>query len=217
MTEAAQAVKIGAADATFVWDATARQFEIETVELPEFQSRTRERAVLGIVTASSRPTAALQFARYLTARDRGEKVFQKYFYEPLADADVWEPRPALVLMAGAMLKPGIDDVVKSFSAREGVEINTIYNGCGILVAQMKAMRSGKAGPSAHFPDAYFSCDVSFMNKVQQWFEASTVISRNDMVLCVPKGNPKGVKSIEDLARPDLRVGLAHPVNSALAR
>ena len=90
VTEAAQAVKIGAADATFVWDATARQFEIEVVEVPELQSRTREQAVLGVVAASSRPTAALQFARYLTARDRGQKVFQKYFYEPLADADVWE-------------------------------------------------------------------------------------------------------------------------------
>jgi molybdate transport system substrate-binding protein len=215
VTEAAQAVRIGAADATFVWDATARQFEIEAVDLPEFQSRTREQAVLGVVRASPRSTMALQFARYLTARDRGEKVFEKHFYETLADADVWEPRPAMVVMAGAMLRPGIDDLVKSFKAREGVEIDTIYNGCGILVAQMQAMRSGEAGPSARFPDAYFSCDVSFMNKVQQWFGASTVISRNDMVLCVSKGNPKGVKSIEDLARPDLRVGLGHPVNSAL--
>jgi ABC-type molybdate transport system substrate-binding protein len=215
VTEAAQAVKIGAADASFVWDATARQFEIEIVELPELQTRTREQVVLGVVAASSRPTAALQLARYLTARDRGEKVFQKYFYEVLPDADVWEPRPALTLMAGAMLRPGIDDLVKSFQAREGVQINTIYDGCGVLVAQMKAMRSGQAGPSARFPDAYFSCDVSFMNKVQQWFEASTVISRNDMVLCVPKGNPKKVKSIEDLARPDLRIGLGHPEKSAL--
>ena len=80
---------------------------------------------------------------------------------------------------------------------------------------MKAMRSGEAGPSAHFPDAYFSCDISFMSKVQQWFEASTIISSNDMVLCVPKGNPKQVKSIKDLARLNLRVGLGHPVNSAL--
>ena len=53
-----------------------------------------------------------------------------------------------------------------------------------------------------------------MNMVQQWFGASTVISRNDMVLCVPKGNPKHVKSIEDLARLELRVGLGHR-NSAL--
>jgi ABC-type molybdate transport system substrate-binding protein len=54
-----------------------------------------------------------------------------------------------------------------------------------------------------------------MTQVQQWFEASTIISRNDMVLVVPKGNPKQVKAIEDLARPDLQVGLGHPQNSAM--
>jgi molybdate transport system substrate-binding protein len=54
-----------------------------------------------------------------------------------------------------------------------------------------------------------------MTMVQQWFEASKRISRNDMVLAVVKGNPQHVRSIEDLTRPELRVGLAHPVNSAL--
>jgi molybdate transport system substrate-binding protein len=215
VTEAAQAIRIGAADATFVWDATARQFEIDAVETPEFKSKTQERAMLGVVAGSSQPAAALRFARYMTARDRGEKVFQKNLYETLSNADPWEERPALVLMAGAMLKPGIDELVKAFSEREGVEIDTIYAGCGIHVAQMKAMRSGKAAAAARFPDAYFSCDVSFMTQVQQWFEASTVISRNDMVLCVPKGNPKRIASIKDLARPDLRIGLGHPANSAL--
>jgi molybdate transport system substrate-binding protein len=54
-----------------------------------------------------------------------------------------------------------------------------------------------------------------MKKVEQWFDAARTISRNDMVLAVPKGNPKHVRSIGDLAQTDLRVGLAHPVNSAL--
>jgi molybdate transport system substrate-binding protein len=90
VTEAAQAVKIGAADATFVWDATARQFHLDAVELPELQSRTQERVMLGVVAASPHPAAALRLARYLTARDRGQRVFEKYFYQPLEDADVWK-------------------------------------------------------------------------------------------------------------------------------
>jgi molybdate transport system substrate-binding protein len=215
VTAAAQTVKIGAADATFVWDATARQFDIDAVELPELQAKTKERAVLGIVTASPRATAALRFARYLTACDRGGKVFQKHSYEIFPDADTWEERPSLVLMAGAMLRPAIDDAVKHFSAREGVDINTIYNGCGILVAQMQAIRTANTASADRFPDAYFSCDVSFMKQVQQWFQASAIISRNDMVLCVAKGNPRHVKSIEDLERPELRIGLGHPEKSAL--
>ena len=214
VTEAAQAAKIGAADATLAWDATARTFGLEIVEVPQFQVGAREEAMLGIVAATKDPTAALHLARYLTARDRGQLAVEESYFQPIEDADVWEDRPELLLMAGAMLKPGIDGLVKSFSEREGVTIDTDYNGCGILIAQMKAMKDQRAAAS-HFPDAYFSCDVSFMSQVQQWFEASKVISRNDMVLVVPKGNAAGVKSIADLARPELRVGLAHPVNSAL--
>jgi len=216
VTEAAQAVKIGTTDAAIVWDATARQFELEMVEVSTFRQQPPELVTLGVLVGSSNPTGALNFARYLTASDRGEPVFKKHYLEPLDDADRWEDRPRLILMAGAMLKPAIDGLVKSFEQREGVEINRIYGGCGIHVASMKAMKKGEAVSAAeHFPDAYFACDVSFMNNVQQWFEASKVISRNDMVLAVPKGNPKQIKSIEDLTRPELCVGLGHPKNSAL--
>ncbi len=214
VTEAAQRVQIGAADAALVWDATARQFGLDVVEVPLFQEKGVEQATLGVSAATPQPTAALHFARYLTARDRGERVFAKHFFQPLEDADVWEDRPALVLMSGAMLKPAIDDLLKRFQQREGVDINTIYAGCGIHVAQMKAMKGGQI-KSSHFPDAYFSCDVSFMSKVQQWFDAAVNISRNDIVLAVPRGNPHKVRSVEDLTRPELRVGLCHPTNSAL--
>ena len=214
VTEAAQAVKIGAADAAIVWDATARQFEIGAVEVPVLKSKATEQVTVGVLRSAANPTAALRFARYLTARDRGQLEFQKNYLQPLEDADVWEEQPSLVFMSGAMLKPGVDELVKEFSVREGVTINTIYAGCGIHVAQMKAMKKGQTVAS-HFPDAYFACDVSFMKQVQQWFDASVVISRNDMVIVVPKGNPKQVRSIQDLTRPELQVGLAHPVNSAL--
>lgn len=215
VNEAAQAVKIAAADATLIWDATAREFGLAVVEVPEFQSGAVETAIIGVVSASPRPTPALHFARYMTARDRGEIRLKEHFFEPLADADVWADRPRIRLMAGAMLKPGVEELVKAFSEREGVAIDTVYAGCGLHVAQMKAIKAGEAPAAAHFPDAYFACDVSFMSKVQTWFEPSTTITRNDIVLVVPKGNPKKVASIRDLANPELRIGLAHPKNSAL--
>jgi ABC-type molybdate transport system substrate-binding protein len=105
----------------------------------------------------------------------------------LEDADAWEDRPELVLMSGAMLKPAIEELLKRFEEREGVRINTAYAGCGILVAQMKAIQGGQSAGKS-FPDAYFSCDVSFMRMVQDWFEASTCISRNDMVLAVARNS-----------------------------
>jgi ABC-type molybdate transport system substrate-binding protein len=132
------------------------------------------------------------------------------------DGDVWAERPEVHLSSGAMLKPGIDQTVKQFAQREGITINTTYQGCGHLVDQMKAMRRGDARP-ALFPDAYFACDTSFMEMVQGWFDTSIVIARNDMVLVVQKGNPKQVRSISDLARGELFIGLGHPRNSALGK
>jgi molybdate transport system substrate-binding protein len=94
VTEAAQAVKLGAADATFVWDATARQFGIEIVEAPLLQGQPPEQATLGVVAGSRNRTAALRFARYLTARDRGQKTLEAYHFQPIADAKVWEDAPS---------------------------------------------------------------------------------------------------------------------------
>ena len=61
-------------------------------------------------------------------------------------------------MCGAMLQPALRETLAAFADREGVELDLVYNGCGILVAQM---RSGR------IPDAYFACDQSFLESVQE--------------------------------------------------
>ncbi len=55
-----------------------------------------------------------------------------------------------------MLRPAIEQTIAEFERREGVKVTRVYNGCGILVAQMKA---------GEVPDAYFACDSEFMNQV----------------------------------------------------
>ena len=205
VNEAAQSVKIGAADAAIIWDSLARQFGLEVVE-DDALRRAEKTITIGVLEPNDRATASLRFARFLTSRDRGLVHFAKYDFLPIEDADLWSEKPELPMMAGAMLKPGIDDAIERFEQREGVEFQVVYNGCGILVAQMKA------GAPA---EAYFSCDVSFLRDVQDRFDSGIDVSRNPMVLIVPKGNPKGIRRLGDLANADLRVGLAHPKNSAL--
>ncbi|HXG11650.1 MAG TPA: substrate-binding domain-containing protein [Gemmataceae bacterium] len=214
--QVAQTVSLQDGYVGVVWRATAVQYEgLEIVTPPEFEGVT-EQAMIGVLTRSRQPTAALQFARYLTARDKGLAIFQKYAFEPAADADFWEEVPEIHLAAGAMLKPGIEEVIKAFERREGVKVNTSFNGCGLLVSQMKGIKKGDA--PGRFPDAYFACDSSFLNDVQQWFDAPVTVSQNDVVFIVPKGNPKGVRpTLRELTRPDLRIGLAHPTNSALGK
>ncbi|MCI0457070.1 MAG: substrate-binding domain-containing protein [Gemmataceae bacterium] len=198
-----------------VWDAMAAQYpQLEAIHAPEFKGIS-EQVQIGVLKNSRQPTAALRFARYLTAQDQGGKVLEKHHFEPPPNADSWEEEPHIRLAAGAMLMPAVQDVLKEFERREGVRIDTSYLGCGVLVAQMKSIKGGQK--PGHFPDAYFACDAPFLDDVQQWFGPGVTISRNEVVLIVPKGNGKGIASLADLSRPGLKVGLAHPKNSALGK
>ncbi|MCI0376462.1 MAG: substrate-binding domain-containing protein [Gemmataceae bacterium] len=215
VNEVCTAVRTQDMSAGIVWSANAAQFAgLAVLTPPEFQGYT-EKMQIGVLAKSVQPTAALHLARFLSARDKGGLVFQKHHYDSLEDADAWEDRPTLHLSAGAMLQPALKPALDAFSKREGVTVTTNYAGCGLLVSQMKAIQAGKA--SSHFPDAYFACDESFLQEVQQWFEPGKVVASNDMALVVPKGNPKTIAGLEALTRPGLRVGLAHPQNSALGK
>jgi molybdenum ABC transporter molybdate-binding protein len=216
VNKVAETVALAEGYVGIVWDAVAWQFpNLVDVQAPEFKG-VQENVIVGVVKRSRQPTAALQFARYLTARDRGEEVFGRHKYTTIPDADDWAERPEIRLSAGAMLRPAVEDALKAFAQREGVTILPIYLGCGTLVAQMDAIKHGRE-KSKQFPDAYFACDTTFLDSVQQWFQPGETVSQNYIVLIVRKGNPKNVHSLEDLARPDLRVGLPHPEKSAIGK
>lgn len=206
VNEVALAVETGAADAGIVWDSVAKLTGLDAVDDPVF-SGGDQTVTAALVVPNDTPAGAMHFLRYLTASDRGLLVFAQRGFAVADDADTWADRPTLTLMAGAMLKPAIDDAITRFEQREGVTVTRIYNGCGLLVAQMKTGTQ---------PDAYFSCDVSFMTDVADRFGPPTNISRNPMVILVRRGNPLGIKSLADLAAAEkLAIGFAHPENSAL--
>jgi len=124
------------------------------------------------------------------------------------EGDAWSARPEVLLYAGSMFHSALEKTLHSWSQREGVDLTRVYNGCGILVSQMESGGS---------PDVFFSCDASFLDEVQERFDPRVVLSNNPLVLiCAPK-NPLQLKGLADLARPGLRVGLAHPKQSALGR
>jgi molybdate transport system substrate-binding protein len=213
VTDAANDVKLGAVDAAFVWDTTVAMISgLEAVTLPELAG-AREQITLGVLASSRQPSAALRFARYLTAHDRGLETFRRAGFRDTITGDVWEERPTLTLFSGGVNRLAMQETLDEFARREDVGLNTVYNGCGILVAQMKGLRKGESRGA--FPDAYFACDVSFMQQVREWFSDETVFTQTQMVLLTPKGNPRNLRTPADLAQPGLKVGLANPDESAL--
>lgn len=198
-------VKIGTIDAAIIWDANVAQLpELRAVETPELTASQQEITV-AVLSGTRRPAQALRFCRFASAPERGQPVFERWGYAPVA-GDRWSPRPRLLLFSGGVNRLAIEDTLEAFEEREGVELTRVYNGCGILVSQI---RGGEV------PDAYFACDASFIPPVQTLFQDPVVLSETDMVIVVSEGNPERIRSVNDLVRTDLSLGFANPEQSAL--
>jgi molybdenum ABC transporter molybdate-binding protein len=210
VTEAANAVKLGSADAAIIWDGVANQYPtLKVVHLPHL-SRIKANVSAAVCKNASARTEARWFAEYLVGP--GQEHFRSANYS----APIEQPKPKargarpgedaeIVLYAGSMLRPAIEETIKAFEERENVKVTRVYNGCGILVGQMRARQ----------PDLFFSCDPRFMGEVAHLFLKPEVVSSNQLVIAMPKGNPAGIKSLKDLGKDGLRVGVGHEQQCAL--
>lgn len=205
VNEVANDVKIGAVDAGIVYGPVLHDYDtLEGISIPEL-APIHSRVAVALLKSSTRPQAAVRFARYLGARDKGLVRYREFGFAPV-DGDSWTAQPELTLYAGSMLRPAIEETISEFERREGVKVTRVYNGCGILVAQMKA---------GEVPDAYFACDAEFMNQVKDIFPTPESVSQNELVILVEKGNPHDIKSLKDLSQPGLRVGIGHEKQCAM--
>ncbi len=204
--EIANDIKLGAVDAGIVWDATARQYpELEIVPLAELAAGRKEISI-GVLVSSEDPTLSLRFARYLNSTV-GNEIFRKHHYDPVP-GDAWAWQPEITFFCGSVNRRAVVDVVAAFEKREGVTVNTLYNGCGILTAQMRTIRQDEDG--AGFPDTYMACDRYYLDNVKDWFQEDLDVSEADIVIAVPKGNPKRIRGLRDLVEPDMRIAVGQP-------
>ncbi len=206
VNDIANDVKIGTVDAGVVWDSTARQYpELEIVapltDDPDFVMEVS----IAVLRSSRQPAEALRLARYLSAPEKGQQAFQRHHYT-VVEGDVWAKEPEILLFSGGVNRPAIEDTLQAFEQREGCKVTRVYNGCGILVAQMKAGAR---------PDAYVACDVSFMRQVQNLFFEAVNLSEMDILIAMPKGNPHDITSLQDLTKEGLKLGVGNPQQGAL--
>lgn len=203
--EVANDLKLGTVDAAIVWDVTVNQYpELDAIAL-ESSDEFKKNVTVGILTASKSPTEALRFARYMNAPSKGGVIFEANGFPPLP-GDEWTESPEILYYSGGVNRVAIKDTLASFQEREGITITTIYNGCGILLGQIKG--GGQ-------PDMYHTCDVSFMEGVESQFTQAKAISQTDIVIIVPKGNPKNIRTLADLAKGPLQLGVCNEEQSTL--
>lgn len=112
----------------------------------------------------------------------------------------------VLVLCGGSMRGALEEITTRYRTEhpEAV-IETTYGGSGELCAQIQS--SGKGDIYiCHDPFMPWAADRGL---ISQW---DTVASL-DVVIAVPKGNPKGIEKLEDLARPGLRVGLGNQTYS----
>ena len=111
------------------------------------------RVQIAIAKASRQHDNALRFVGFLCDRKESADHLQKFGYtvdkaaknagKKLPDAPAAKKKDApreLTVYSGSMLRPAIEEALIEFEKKENCKITRVYNGCGILVTQMKAAR-----------------------------------------------------------------------------
>ena len=206
VNEVANDVRIGTVDAAIVWDSTVAmpkyRDDLKAIPAPELDGDPNLITV-SVLNSSRSPTAAIRFARYLSAVNKGLRTFEELGTRPV-DGDIWVENPEITFYCGAVNRRAIEDVVLEFAEREGVTVNTTYDGCGTLTGRMKVIED--QATEAGFPDVYMACDRYYLDNVRDWFQEDVDVSDTELVLVVPKDS-KRVRTLKDLVLPDIRVAI----------
>lgn len=111
-------------------------------------------------------------------------------------------RHQLTVFAAASLSDAFRAMTKPFADTHGdYSVTFSFSGSQQLVAQLQ--QGAKA-------DAVATADETTMSRVERRLTTPFVFAANRLVIAVPRGNPRHIQTLADLARPDLKVVLAAP-------
>jgi len=114
-------------------------------------------------------------------------------------------KESLLIFAGSASKPATQEIAKMFEKENNVVVDIIFGGSGYVLSQMKLTKRG---------DLYFPGSSDYMEIAKKQGLVLPDSERKVVYLVsainVQKGNPKGIKSLQDLAKPGVRVAIANP-------
>jgi molybdate transport system substrate-binding protein len=106
------------------------------------------------------------------------------------------------VFAAASLTAAFNELGLQYTAANGgTKVTFNFAGSQALATQIQ-----QAAPA----DVFASADIANMDKVKDLVGTPQNFAGNLLQIVVEKGNPKGVKTLDDLADPDLKVVLAAP-------
>jgi len=118
--------------------------------------------------------------------------------------------PALTVYCAASLKKSVEAIATQYQSETGTEVRLQFGGSGALLSSLRVARQG---------DLFLAADDSFVADARQAGVVREVIPVvvQHPVLAVRKGNPKGIHSVADLLRDEVKVALADPATASISR
>jgi len=111
----------------------------------------------------------------------------------------------LLFFCGSAVRVPMDEIIKNYQAERGVHVQVSYGGSGGLLSQMELARKG---------DIYLagSPDYIAIGEKKKLLVPNSAHKVAYLIpaIIVPKGNPATIRSLDDLARPGLRIGMGNP-------
>lgn len=106
----------------------------------------------------------------------------------------------LHVYCGAGIRPPVEELAAAFGEEQGVRVEVDYAGSNVLLSRIKLSQKG---------DVYIPGDTEYVKRAEAegLVESAVDACYFVPVLLVPKGNPKGILDVADLARKGARIGL----------
>jgi len=105
----------------------------------------------------------------------------------------------VLILCGGSMRAVLEDIIERYAEVSDDKVIATYGGSGELCAQIE--KTGKGDIYiCHDPFMAWAADLGM---IHTW----ATVGYLDVVMIVPKGNPKRIRELKDLAQPDLRLGV----------
>ncbi|MBW1645686.1 MAG: molybdate ABC transporter substrate-binding protein [Deltaproteobacteria bacterium] len=116
-----------------------------------------------------------------------------------------QPTAELLVMCGAANQPAMAEIAKLYERETGTAVRLVTGGSGTLLAQIELSRQG---------DVYLPGSPDYIERAARkkliFPDSVRRVSYLVPAIIVVPGNPRRITSLDDLARPGVRIALGNP-------
>jgi molybdate transport system substrate-binding protein len=112
---------------------------------------------------------------------------------------------SLLIMCGSANRPPMSEIADLYEQETGIKVYLLYGGGGALLSQIELTRKG---------DIYLPGSPDYIIKARNknliFPDSTQQVCYLIPAIITPKGNPKGIKNLQDLGNDGMKVGIGNP-------